>query len=193
MKLYDIIYADPPWKYRIKVPEKRKDGSLYYLTPEEHYKVMTDKEIIKMEIPAKKNALLLLWVTTGQLPVGFEVIKGWKFEYITNIVWHKVHWLFHGRWHGCQHEHLLIARRGTFPAPFRDLKPNSVITIKRKISNQILPSSHSKKPQYFRNLINDWFPDKTKIELFARQSSSGFDLWGNQTSNLKFRTLKEFI
>lgn len=194
MKLYDIIYADPPWEYQMKAPvRKRKNGSSYYLNPAFHYSVMTDQEIMDMEIPAQKNALLVMWTTAVKLPIGLKVIEAWGFEYITNIVWDKDTWLFTGRWHGCQHEHLLIARKGKFSPPFRDLKCDSIIRIKRKVSNQILPSTHSKKPQFFRNLINDWYPDKSKIELFARQSSSGFDVWGNQSSNLKFRTLKEFI
>jgi len=193
MKLYDIIYADPPWKYSRSTPEKRVDGSIYYLNPRTHYQVMTDDEIKNMEVPSEKNALLLMWTTAVKLPIGLEVVESWGFKYITNIVWDKQSWLFHGRWHGCQHEHLLIARKGSFSPPHRDLKPDSVIGIKRKISNAYLPSYHSKKPQYFRNLINDWYPDKSKIELFARVTSVGFDTFGDQVSSHKYTTLPMFM
>ena len=52
---------------------------------------------------------------------------------------------------------------------------------------------HSSKPQYFRNMINDWFPDKSKIELFARTTSTGFDTFGNEVSPYKYTTLNDFI
>ncbi|GAF69152.1 unnamed protein product, partial [marine sediment metagenome] len=47
-------------------------------------------------------------------------------------------------------------------------------------------TGHSKKPIKIRCLIHKWYPDKTKIELFARKepelfdSFEGWDVWGNE-------------
>jgi N6-adenosine-specific RNA methylase IME4 len=40
---------------------------------------------------------------------------------------------------------------------------------------------HSKKPQYYRELLNRQFPLANKIELFARGlPTNGWDTWGNE-------------
>jgi len=39
---------------------------------------------------------------------------------------------------------------------------------------------HSKKPNKFRNLIAQWYPDKNKLELFARIRTEGWDVFGNE-------------
>ena len=40
---------------------------------------------------------------------------------------------------------------------------------------------HSRKPAEFRNLIVDLFGDVPRIELFAREQTPGWDVWGNET------------
>lgn len=39
---------------------------------------------------------------------------------------------------------------------------------------------HSQKPWEVRQRLNNLYGDVPRIELFARQSSHGFDVWGNQ-------------
>ena len=41
-------------------------------------------------------------------------------------------------------------------------------------------TKHSKKPQEVRNRIELLFGDLPKIELFARETSPGWDVWGNE-------------
>ena len=42
---------------------------------------------------------------------------------------------------------------------------------------------HSKKPQEARNRIEMLMGDVPRIELFARQKSEGWDVWGNEVEN----------
>lgn len=42
---------------------------------------------------------------------------------------------------------------------------------------------HSAKPQIFRNIIEETFPNDTKIELFARDRTPGWDVWGNEVES----------
>ena len=46
---------------------------------------------------------------------------------------------------------------------------------------QAKTDKHSKKPQIFRDLISV-FGD-TKIELFAREKTEGWDVWGNEVES----------
>lgn len=54
---YDIIYADPPWRYGGRGGSKWKPASTYY-------DVMTFEELSKFDISriAQKDSLLFMWV-----------------------------------------------------------------------------------------------------------------------------------
>ena len=58
-KKYDIIYADPPWKY--KTWNLKSGGS----TAERHYHCMEKQDIQDLPIKtlSNKNCVLFLWVT----------------------------------------------------------------------------------------------------------------------------------
>ena len=55
-----------------------------------------------------------------------------------------------------------------------------------KISNSIssivetVRERHSKKPDIIRNKIVEFCGDIPRIELFARQKTEGWDIWGNE-------------
>ena len=70
-KKYNIIYADPAWKY--------KTYSDRNVCP---YPVMQDEEIYQLPIKeiADENCVLFLWVTFPKLLQGLETIKQWGFQ-----------------------------------------------------------------------------------------------------------------
>ena len=41
-------------------------------------------------------------------------------------------------------------------------------------------TKHSKKPQEVRDRIIKLLGDRSRIELFARQKTDGWDVWGNE-------------
>ena len=41
-------------------------------------------------------------------------------------------------------------------------------------------TEHSKKPEYFRILIDKLYPKGNRIELFAREKKDNWDAWGNE-------------
>ena len=95
-----------------------------------------------------------------RLPEAIEVMKTWGFEYKTCAVWNK-ETMGLGTWFRIQHELLLVGIKGNPAAPKRSLRKRSIFNIKR--------TKHSKKPQEFRDMINYWYPNEEKIELFARE------------------------
>lgn len=58
------------------------------------------------------------------------------------------------------HEHLLIGRRGSFPTPPESLRTPSVVDAPL--------GAHSAKPDVFAEMIERWYPEVDKIELFRR-------------------------
>ena len=80
-KKYDIIYADPPWQY--KVWSKKGEGR----SAESHYRTMNKQDLQNMgEVIDKissQNAVLFLWVTAPCLIEGIQLIEKWGFTYKT--------------------------------------------------------------------------------------------------------------
>ena len=76
-KKYDIIYADPPWSY--KVWSKKGEGR----SAASHYNTMSKEDIQNLPVQdiASDNSVLFLWVTPPCLEEGLELIKKWGFTY----------------------------------------------------------------------------------------------------------------
>ena len=86
MKKYQIIYADPPWNY--KVYSKKGLGR----SAESHYPTMSIEDICALPVGnlADKDCALFLWVTIPCLLEGLSVLKAWGFTYKTvGFVWVK--------------------------------------------------------------------------------------------------------
>ena len=175
-KKYNIIYADPPWTYRVY--SSKGNGR----SAASHYPVM-ELEAIKalpVEQLAEKDCTLFLWVTFPNLRESFEVIESWGFTFKTvAFVWikrnRKSDSLFWGMgyWTRANAEICLLAVKG---------KP------KRKNAgiHQLILSpveQHSKKPDIVRDKIVSLTGDVPRIELFARQTTPGWDVWGNEVNS----------
>ena len=74
-KKYQIIYADPPWQYKVWSKKVKKRSA------ENHYPTMKIEEIIGLkeciENISDENCILFLWVTFPCLLEGLEVMKQW--------------------------------------------------------------------------------------------------------------------
>jgi N6-adenosine-specific RNA methylase IME4/ParB-like chromosome segregation protein Spo0J len=162
---YPILLCDPPWQYEHPISLSRDI--------EEKYPTMGLDEICALPIAqlASENALLFLWVPPPILEQAFRVITAWGFDYCSGFVWVKPS-IGMGYYVRQQHEHLLFARRGEFPAPEPVQRPSSIIEAPRR--------EHSRKPDEAYELIERMYPELPKIELFARQARPGWDVWGNE-------------
>src|SRR3990167_584411 len=163
---YRVIYADPPWEYGNTMPD-------YFHEQRDHYKLLTEKEIAAMPVKdiAEDNAVLFLWVTSPILEEAFEVIKAWGFEYKASFVWDKVKHNM-GHYNSVRHEFLLVCTRGSCTPETLKLY-DSVVSIER--------TEHSVKPAEFRQMIDSLYPSGNRIELFARESVDGWDIYGNES------------
>jgi len=173
-KKYNIIYADPAWEYKDKA-NAGKRGACH------KYSVMKSCDIRDLPIKeiAEKDSILFLWVTMPKLNECFEVIKSWGFEYKTcAFVWvkqskHGKEFIGMGRWTRANAELCLIATKG---------KPKRVDASIRQIVNTPI-REHSRKPDEVRDLIVKLCGDLPRVELFARQKTEGWDVWGNQVED----------
>ena len=177
-KKYNIIYADPPWRYRdVHTWHKMRGGV------EKHYKTMHIKEIENMGETINKiaaaNCLLFMWVTFPNLKEGLKVIEKWEFTYKTlGFSWIKTNkkngkpCFGIGFYTKSNCEVCLIGVKG---------KPGNLIK-SNKVSSCIISErrEHSRKPDEARKRIEQLVGQVPKIELFARQEVEGWDCWGNE-------------
>jgi N6-adenosine-specific RNA methylase IME4 len=173
---YNIILADPPWQYW-EGGEKNQS---------QHYNTMTLEEIKQLPVQniAGDNCILFLWATFPYLKETIEVMETWGFKYSTvGFVWVKS--LkdgdgFHfgcGSWTRANAEICLIGTKGSI-----DRKNASISQI---IYEPI--REHSRKPDSVREKIVQLVGALPRIELFARQITEGWDVWGNETNGNKYR------
>jgi N6-adenosine-specific RNA methylase IME4 len=161
--IFQLFYADPPWKY----------GTEFSATvPEDYYPTMEIEEICALPIDkmTDTNAVLFMWTTTGFLESSFDVVHAWGFEYKTCFIWDKVKHNV-GPYSSVRHEILLLCTKGTYP--IQNLKFYDSVYSEEK-------TEHSKKPDFYYQMIEDLYPNTKKLELFARNKRDGWTSFGNQ-------------
>lgn len=173
MKKYQIIYADPPWSYGKWHSNLHRPNSKDKPLP---YPSMSVEDICSLPIEdiSDINCELYLWTTQKYLPDAFRVIKSWGFEYKQTLTWCKKPRAGLGGQFTPTTEFLLLARKGKKPKSKRIL--TTWFLVKRPHNN------HSKKPDFFREMIEE-VTIAPRIELFARQKTEGWDVWGNEVES----------
>lgn len=180
---FNVIYADPPWSY--------DDKALNRGGAERHYSTMTIDDICALPVAemAADDCVLFLWGTWPKLYESLLVIKAWGFEFKTcAFVWVKTNkrtnikqfsflpqdsfdsfWGM-GSWTRANTEFCLLATKGN---PKRhDAGIHQVIYAPI--------DKHSKKPEETREKIVKLCGDVPRLEMFARNTTAGWELWGNE-------------
>lgn len=177
MKKYKIIYADPPWPYKSTRPF---GSNTQYGVPgaKLRYPLMSLEEIKELSIPSTENAHLYLWTTNAFMVEAHEVALAWGFQPKTVITWVKIKadgtpsmkmgYYFRGAT-----EHLIFSVKGKLRLKEKNL-PTAFLLPRTK--------KHSEKPDFFRKMI-ERNSDGNKLELFAREKTPGWDVWGNEVEN----------
>lgn len=200
---FPVVYADPPWR--------RKQG-VTSRSYENHYSTMTWDEICAMPVAdlLLPDAWVFLWIPRAhmfalhavdmefadddgrvisrkvKLPLAWAVARAWGCEdYSTAWVWTKTD-DDHPEDHGGgviaydQDEMLLLFKRGSgLPKPATDQKFGSNHRERSK------PLGHSRKPEYYREMIRTMSGGVPALELFARVDAehplpADWQAWGNQ-------------
>lgn len=176
---YNIIYADPPWAY----PESGSNPKVHG----KHYEMLTLTEICKLPIQtiAADNSALFLWVTMPRLLDGLECMKSWGFTYKTVAFnWIKANkrctdltvfdpFMGAGGWTRSNSELCLLGFKGKIKRQGCGVRQVVYTAIEQ----------HSKKPDIVREKIIELCGDLPRVELFARQSTPGWEVWGNEVKS----------
>ncbi len=172
MKKYQIIYADPPWEVKrgsknLHIPHQK--------TRDLPYKTMTVEEIKNLSVYniSNDNSVLFLWTINKYIEQSYSIARRWGFKPVTMLIWcKKPKGRGLGGTFGTSAEFLLFARRGSLKHKERHW--STWFEAKRL--------KHSEKPELARDIIDKCFGG-LKIELFARQRTLGWDVWGNEVKS----------
>jgi len=181
---YDVILADPPWHFKVWNEESGSGRSA-----SQHYPIMSIEDICALPVKdlAAENCALFLWTTW---PTIFkyvpQVLDAWGFTYRTEAwVWIKPTHGYHpaadkapwamgtGYYTRANSEPCLIAVKGSMP-----VADHGIVGI-----IEALRRAHSQKPEEQYKMIERLYPGKRYLELFARKSRPGWDVWGNEVES----------
>ena len=168
-KKYQIILADPPWEWKTYSSKGR------IKTSDRHYPLMRLEQLSSLPVNdiSAKNCILFMWVQDGHLENGLKIGKDWGFIYKTiGFVWDKQNFGM-GYWTRKGAEICLLFTRGN---------PKRISGGVRQFLSE-KATEHSKKPQEIRKRIVELMGDLPRIELFARQKTEGWDVWGNEVKS----------
>ena len=181
-KKYKVIYADPPWQFN----NKKTGGNMvsgaaskYLTTGIEGLKSMPVNGI------ADDNAVLFMWWVGAMPQEAIDLVQAWGFEIknMNGFVWNKLTqnnkpYFGMGFYTRAGSESVIIATKGKFKPASRSVR--AVFNAEAQLQFEAKVMAHSKKPDQVRDLIVELCGDVPKLEMFARESAEGWDLFGNE-------------
>lgn len=175
---FPVLYADPATKFRAGIGNR---------SIENHYRTMSFDELCDLGGAVQSRCLPncqgFIWSTVPQLANTIaRLLPAWGFHYSSSCVWDKTD-ADHEKEQGTglvfrnQHEILIYALRGKPPGPA--VKPLSIHRERKR--------EHSRKPDYYRQMIADMTRNLPVLEMFARVDDEhplphGWESWGNEST-----------
>lgn len=114
-----------------------------------------------------------MWTSSPHLPEAIDLGTHWGFKYVTvAFCWDKKI-INPGYYTLSQVELCLVFKKGKIPTPRGARNVRQFLSERRR--------EHSRKPDEIKDRIERMHPEQTKLEMFARDTSPGWDSWGNET------------
>jgi N6-adenosine-specific RNA methylase IME4 len=171
---YRCIVADPPWKLDTGPDVFGGTGERGH--DKLSYSTMTVEAIADLNVAslAATDAHLYLWTTNRYLRDAYRIAEAWGFRPSVLLTWAKPqHGVGLGDTFRLTTEFVLFARRGHLD--HKRIVPTTWFDWPR--------SQHSVKPDAFYELVESVTPGPY-VDLFARTSRSGWDVWGDEVSEV---------
>jgi N6-adenosine-specific RNA methylase IME4 len=176
---YDVVLMDPPWWYGDN--QAGKMGAA-----ENHYPTMRDEDLMALDVRSllHKNSVVFIWATSPRLDFAIDLLRHWGLSY-----------------RGVAFTWVKTKKDGLTPIGAQGVRPSivkpttefvlaaSLVTKGRPrpvadegVRHVVLAprTEHSRKPDEVHRRIEALYPEATKLEMFARRSMDGWDVWGNE-------------
>ena len=176
---YRVALLDPPWKYYGDPNKDQAAGKHYSCMSYEQLAALRIKEIMH------KKSVVLCWTTASKLAESCDLVRDWGFHFRGMFqVWIKT-----------TNGGKIIHAQGVRPSIVKPTieyiiaastleKGRPLELLSERIPNAVFAPRpggvHSRKPAVFKENIVKTFGDVKRIELFSRDSTEGWDCWGNE-------------
>lgn len=174
--MHRVLCADPPWKFRDKLPGKNRGAA-------RNYPLMTTEEICRFPLPPlADDCVLFLWRVAAMQQAALDVVRMWGFNPPQReIVWLKKtvngnRFFGMGRVVRAEHEVCLIATRGR-PQVLNHSTRSTFVTDFEGLSDVV--GRHSEKPEKFYEIVESLYAGPY-AELFARRQRPGWTCLGEE-------------
>lgn len=175
-KKYSVIYTDPPWqqtKGNARKCRPNQGKKLDYPTMSLQDIQNLHKDFLAQS--AEDNHNVFMWTIDKYLLQTEKMMQELGYTLHARMVWDKTNGVAPAFTVRFSHEYLLwFYQKGHILMPCQEAR-GKYTTVMRESATK-----HSKKPEYAYQMIEDMFPDAQKIELFARNTRTGWDSWGNE-------------
>lgn len=181
MTKYDLAMIDPPWD--LKMAGKRNKAELRESLS---YQTMSFEDILKFQKDVvfpimNPDHNMFLWTIDQFLDVTLSNFKWLGYRRHAILIWDKCSGLapaFSVRYTA---EYLIWFYMGKFQPV--DLTSRGIFgTVFTEPSRE-----HSRKPDEAYRIINRWYPNQAKIDIFSREKREGWDQYGNQENHFDWR------
>ncbi|NKG32096.1 DNA methyltransferase [Erwinia rhapontici] len=193
---YGLIYADPPWSYGNTI----SNGAA-----SDHYSTMNLADIKRLPVweLSADNSVLVMWYTGTHVEEARAVAEAWGFDVrqMFLFTWVKFNGRAEQRFNAALEEQtihdftdlleMLNAETRMNPGNYTRGNQESALVAVRgtglerasRSVKQVIYScqgEHSTKPAEARFRLEQLYGNVSRIELFARRPSEGWDIWGNE-------------
>jgi N6-adenosine-specific RNA methylase IME4 len=169
---FQVVTADPPWKFGDHLPGPKRGAS-------SHYATLSLDELKAFPLPPiAPDSLLFLWRVAAMPQEALDVCRAWDFTPKSELVWLKrtatgKRHMGMGHYVRAEHETCIVATRGRGIDLIRSHSIRSTFEAPAGV--------HSAKPSEFYDLVRQLVdPSARKAELFARRPHPGFVAFGDQ-------------
>lgn len=174
---YGIIYTDPPWEQKKGGKKSVRPNSsgreLDYNTMSMEDITTFHKQILEQNTEKQHN--VFIWTIDKYLTETERFMGDFGYTRHARIIWDKVTGIPSAFTIRYAHEYLLwYYRKGNILMPRKEARGIYSDVMREQVTR------HSKKPECAYRMIEDMFPQATKLELFARNTRPGWDSYGNE-------------
>jgi N6-adenosine-specific RNA methylase IME4 len=174
---FNLIYCDPPWRYRDKAAAGKRGASFKYPTLG-----VDDLAQIPVASIAAPDCLLAMWWVGPQPQEALDLMTAWGFriQNMNGFTWHKT------TKHGKNHFGMGRLTRGNCESCLFALKgKNQRVSASVSQFVEAPIREHSQKPDEVRDRLVQLMGDVPRIELFSRVTGkNGWVTWGNEVGKL---------
>lgn len=175
MQAFNVFMIDPPWPkkkggLRKVAPNQGRDLDYATLSVAEIFALL-DREVFSQ---AQEQHTVFLWNVDEFLHAGEQEMERRGYRRHARFIWDKMNGVAPGFSIRYSHEYLTWFYKPKF-VKVDEAAQGKFMTVFREKARQ-----HSRKPEVAYFIIEQLYPQATRLDVFSRQQRDGWTAWGDQ-------------